>query len=311
MAHHHHLLPPQQAIFSPSVARAAASTANDWAYVDAWLRAKYSPEKTRPPSFERNPETLDALLSLIAANEAADHERHRLALLDQAALDELNELPPNNNNNNINNIGMDLLHNIDAALTRDGRTALDAMADVAIALHMAPSPEPQLLARRFVELQARAIERDHAQQRLGILQSHVHAQSTRLPDEPPPSSHELHSQVDTLNNELHKSIETTTVALPELTQQVDMMLRKSVPAPYVTVQQVRAHEEAYQHLLATKKQLDAHVKAFAGLPPDVDAARAELDALRQQLRHATDTRDANFEMLVERESPVKTRTARR
>ena len=97
--HHHHQ--SNAAIFSPSVARAAASTAKDWSYVDDWLRRKYAASSssssassisggakatakrsswTTVPQFERNPETLKALLALAAANEAADETRVLLAL---------------------------------------------------------------------------------------------------------------------------------------------------------------------------------------------------------------------------------------
>ena len=77
------------------------------------------------------------------------------------------------------------------------------------------------------------------------------------------------------------------------------------------MEDVRADEEAYLEILARKRDLDARIGAFAGLPPDVGAARAELEALRSELRELTERRDANFEKLVERESPVKTRTVRR
>src|SRR3546814_5108209 len=66
--------PSGPASFSPSVARIAASTTRDWADVDSWLASKL-PAGRAPPSFERNSETLKALLSLSAHNEAADDER--------------------------------------------------------------------------------------------------------------------------------------------------------------------------------------------------------------------------------------------
>ncbi len=80
MAH----IPPSTAIFSPSVARLAASTAKDWNYVDSWLSSKL--HGRTPPPFERNPDTLKALLALAALNEAADEERDLLARVDAAAL---------------------------------------------------------------------------------------------------------------------------------------------------------------------------------------------------------------------------------
>jgi HAUS augmin-like complex subunit 1 len=53
--------------------------------------------------------------------------------------------------------------------------------------------------------------------------------------------------------------------------------------------------------------LDARVKAFMGLPADTDAARRELERVRDELGDITRRRDAVFEGLVERETPRKPR----
>jgi len=83
MAH----MPPSTAIFSPSVARLAAATAKDWNYIDSWLSAKF--HGRTPPPFERNPDTLKALLALAALNESADEERDLVARVEAEALREL------------------------------------------------------------------------------------------------------------------------------------------------------------------------------------------------------------------------------
>merc|ERR1711939_855085 len=62
-----HLSP--SAIFSPSVARQQQAAAKDWNYIDNWLSSKFN-GKT-PPPFERNNDTLKALLALAA------HQRYR------------------------------------------------------------------------------------------------------------------------------------------------------------------------------------------------------------------------------------------
>jgi HAUS augmin-like complex subunit 1 len=210
----------------------------------------------------------------------------------------------------------DLLHAIDAGLSKEGLTALDAMADVALALDMAADPTPALLGHRFVELQGRAHEVAQLGHRVGMLQSHLDAETARLSllvDElrhgaeyqlPPPDV------IEKQNTELERTVRTMSAELPGLTRQVES-LEKTVGIPPLTVEDVKQDENAYLDLLAKKKDLDAQVKAFAGLPPDIEAARAELEALRTQLREATERRDADFEMLVERESPVKVRTFRR
>ena len=57
---------------SPTKARQAAMQAKDWAYINAWLTRKYTPKPV--PQFERNEDTLRVLLTLAAANDAADEE---------------------------------------------------------------------------------------------------------------------------------------------------------------------------------------------------------------------------------------------
>ncbi|KAI3339363.1 hypothetical protein F4824DRAFT_456981 [Ustulina deusta] len=353
-------LAPQAAIFSPSIARAAASTAKDWAYVDAWLRRQYAhlgPDdastrtRTRtvsksttssPPAFERNPDTLEALLALIAANEEADEERGRLARLESAALDEVRATErekesrrrqgtaaaaPANNNNSSNTgsggssdaataihgdlLAEDLLEALDASLSKDGRTALDAMADVSLSLHAPADPDAARLAHRFVELQGAAHEAAHLLHRVGLLQAYLDDEAARLRGllEDLRRGPQYQLPADS-NAELRRAVKDAAASLPELRRHVEA-LEKRVGIPALTVEDLRLDEDAYLDLLAKKKDLDAEVRAFAGLPPDVEAARAELERLRAQLREATERRDANFEMLVERESPLKVRTSRR
>ncbi|KAI1751114.1 hypothetical protein F4782DRAFT_506926 [Xylaria castorea] len=352
-------LAPQAAIFSPSVARAAASTAKDWAYVDAWLRRQYAhlassstKTATPPPSFERNPDTLEALLALVAANEEADEERDRLARLEASALDEVHaaeeEKAKARRRQNTNTdesssssnddhgstatpppihgllLAEDLLQALDAGLSKEGLTALDALADVSLSLGAATDPSPANLSHRFVELQGRVHEAEHLLHRVGLLQSYLADESARLSsfleELRLAPQYQLADVVEGRGGgsigrekgaeELERAVKAMASRLPELTRHVEA-LEKRVGIPPLTVEDLRQDEEAYLDLLARKKDLDAQVKAFAGLTPDVEAARTELEGLRAQLREATERRDTNFEMLVERESPVKVRTSRR
>ncbi|KAI1371030.1 hypothetical protein F4677DRAFT_324659 [Hypoxylon crocopeplum] len=324
-----HLAPSQAAIFSPSVARAVASTAKDWSYIDSWLRSKFassssgSSRKPKVPSFERNPDTLKALLALAAANEAADEERDQLARIEEAALDELRvaereleakrqraeEAAPASAVPNGELLAHDLLAAIEDGLSKEGKTALDAMASMAVDLGVAYST-PEGLGARFVELQGQALELEDSLERVNLLQRYLDRESARmeafLSDLRHGESYQLAPDLAKQNLELQRQIKGTTAKLPELQQQV-VSLEKAIGLPGLTVEDVRRDEEAYLELLARKKDLDAQVKAFAGLSPDVEAARTELEALRAELRNATEQRDENFEKLVERESPVKSR----
>ncbi|KAI1826297.1 hypothetical protein F4861DRAFT_497826 [Xylaria intraflava] len=312
---------PQAAIFSPSIVRAAASTAKDWAHVDAWLKSHYHPTPhSKPPTFERNPATLEALQSLIAANEEADEARAAHAALEAASLSELRAAEAEKQARRQDGAqphgdlhAEDLLEAIDAGLTKEGRTALDAMADVSISLGLA-DPTPALLAHRYVDLQGRAHDADDLLRRVSVLQAHLDAETAglasfleELRDGP---AYQAPAGLEAENTGRERALEAAGAALPELRRRVED-LGKKVGVPPLTVEEVRREEDGYQALLARKKDLDAQVRAFAGLPPDVEAARAELEGLRAQLRDATERRDVNFEMLVERESPVKVRNSRR
>lgn len=333
----------QPAIFSPSVARAAASTAKDWAYVDAWLRHKFASTGSGPgpgsastsavtPPFERNADTLRMLLALVAANEAADEERDLLARAERAALDQVRavtaakEAARRGNGGEDDNdddsgpadgtlVVEDLLAAIEDNLTKEGRTALEAMAAMAVELGVVATGatttiNPELLASRFIELQASAVEVDRATARVEILHEHIRRETARLADFVDTMQHQ--QQLDKKNskdnddNNLQHKISVMQARLPQLEQQAAALDNMS-QMPSVTVDEVKAEEDAYLRVLARKKELDAHVKAFAGLPPDVETARAELENLRTELRSMTDRRDNDFERLVERESPAKPR----
>lgn len=304
------------AIFSPSVARAAASAAKDWSHVDAWLRTKYQGQKV--PEFERNPETLKALLALASHNEAADEERQKLARIEEAALrevqdaeredDERRRIAAEQGRVDGALVADDMLQATEEHLTREGRTALSAMANMAVELTMA-CPSPDDLAARFIQLQGKVFALEQTIDRVGLLQKYLDRESQTMDDfidhlqgdEYRPAA-DLAKQ----NLELQRQIKTMSAKLPEISQQV-ASLEKTIGMPALTVEDARKDEERYLKLLARKRELDAKVHVFAGLPPNVDAARAELDALRTELRHATGQRDAVFEGLVERESPVKSR----
>ncbi|RYP06330.1 hypothetical protein DL765_009546 [Monosporascus sp. GIB2] len=324
-----HLHQQTAAIFSPSVARAAASTAKDWSYVDEWLRRKYAGSSSSPPQFERNPETLKALLALVAANEAADESRDQLARLEDAALDEVRaaqrrqhqkqqqqatatEGSGDDGHVDGEQIADSILDALEDGLSREGQTALDAMAQTALELGEA-CPTPEGLGATFVELQGRAMGAEETARRSALLTKYLaeagartEALLARLRDSGD-GEYALDPDLARRNLELQRAVKAAAARLPEMRQQVDAAERAAGGPPNVTVDDIREDEEEYMELLAKKRDLDARVKVFAGLPPDIQAARQELEALRTELRRLTELRDANFESLVERESPVKTR----
>jgi len=346
MAH----LPPNTAIFSPSVARAAASAAKDWSYVDSWLLAKFH-GRGAPPSFERNADTLRALLALASANEAADESRQQVARLEAEALRELktyeeaqrkqqdldheNSITPTTESSS-STVAQDareaILHAIESSLTREGTTALETMATLSLTLppftttttKTSSSPPssiidltPASLGTSLLSLSDETAALAQSQSRIDALTRHMASESARtaallshLTEPPTSEAYRPPPELARQNLEAQRRIKSlATKQLPDLHAQVGSLSR-SIPAndsSFVTVDQVRADEEAYLALQSRKRALDAELQSFEGLPPDADQAREELEALRDELRQMTQRRDAVFEGLVERETPRKPR----
>lgn len=318
-------LPPDAAIFSPSVARAAASAAKDWSYVDAWLASRFRGRPSGPPRFERNADTLRALLALAALNETADEQRDLLARVEADALAELELIQAATATSNSQDddgdasgsstsmavIRRDLLTALEAGLTRDGRASLDAMAAASVELGLA-HPTPAAISLQLARLAARHAEVERDAARVRSLRRHVDSEANRAdavaadaagPAYRPPAD------LAKLNLEAQRRVRALeTAALPEVRDRAAALAAAAGGGPpNPTVEQVRADEEAYLELLHRKRTLDARLRAFEGLPPDAAMARRELEARRDVLRRLTQRRDAVFEGLVERETPRKPR----
>ncbi|KAL2128646.1 hypothetical protein VTI74DRAFT_8906 [Chaetomium olivicolor] len=351
MAH----LPPNAAIFSPSVARAAASAAKDWAFIDSWLQRKFPGRG--PPPFERNADTLRALLALASANEAADEEQALIARLEAETLSQLKahersqqsqpDAPSDDTSNpTLSDVRHAILTSLSASLTREGQTALDALASLSLQLNI-PLPTPEVLASELISLSIESFTLEQTLSRIEILTNYIAreaAATAKLAAElRPPSPSRHHHDDDNHNDEdelrpdggsntakgvgyhppadlalqnlaAQRRIKSLLARLPELRDKVASLSRSlntSVPSSSPTIHQVCQEEEAYLALLQQKKELDAQLREFAGLPPDVEQARQELEGLGEELRRMVVRRDEVFEGLVERETPRKVAGGRR
>ncbi|EGS19403.1 uncharacterized protein CTHT_0048620 [Thermochaetoides thermophila DSM 1495] len=318
-------LPPTAAIFSPSVARAAASAAKDWSYIDAWLTRKF-PNRPSLPAFERNADTLRILLALATANDAADEQRALVARLEKEALKEVEEWERQQQQKETEAEGeadilgparKAILQGIESALPREGQTALDAMAALAVQRGIA-HPTPALLAEDLIALSAQAAALDEAISRVQTLAEHIAREAERTaalaaelkPPEPgaqhneeeedgektskessdtptskplsftgyhPPTSLALH------NLSLQRHIKSLSTRLPELRDKSASSLSPSLAHNNVpvTLQQVREEEAAYRALLEQKQMLDAKLRELAGLPPDEAEAKKGLGQQRR------------------------------
>lgn len=304
MAH----LPTPTAIFSPSIARIAASTAKDWRYVDAWLTSKFQGRSV--PSFERNPETLKALLSLATVNETADEERELVARAEFTALREIGGArdPPDVTPGfpASATVRERILAAVQNHLTREGSTALNSMATLSCQLS-AVYPDAEALGRYMILLHAQASESEQMRVRVHILRKNIEQESIIADELLRTLRSDDYRPADDLarqNVELQRKVKTMAVRIPEIKDRV-ATLNQSIVLHFPTIEQTAREESEYRELLSQKKNLDTQVLQFYSLPDDVRKARLQLDSIRAQLRAVVQRRDDVFENLVERQSPRK------
>lgn len=290
-----HLSP--SAIFSPSVARQQLAAAKDWNYVDSWLSSKF--QGKTPPPFERNNETLKALLALAAINESADEERDLLAKVELRALQDLQakeQADPNT----------ELIRSIEESLTREGQTSLEALSHASFILNE-PIPAPEKLGRSIIDLQVTSYDLEQTSDRISILEAHLNLELQNiniLIRDLQGEAYQPPSDLSKQTIDYQRKAKALASKLPDLR---DRMSSASAGKSSITIQDVKAEEEKFKTLMMVVKDLEAQVKSYHGLPQDTDLARLELERLRVELRDLVHERDSMFEGLVERESPKKIR----
>ncbi|PBP19737.1 hypothetical protein BUE80_DR009458 [Diplocarpon rosae] len=292
-----HLSP--SAIFSPSVARQQLAAAKDWNYVENWLSTKFN-GKT-PPSFERNNDTLKALLALAALNDTADEERDLMARVEAKALQDLQAKEEGDPHS-------ELMKSLEDSLTREGQTSLEALSTLSVALNQ-PAPSMERLGRSMLDLQVASYDLDQASERISILEAHLNnelASINTLIKELQGDSYQPPADLTKQTIDYQRRAKALSSKLPELKDRVVSL--SAGAKTKITIQDVKMEEENFKALMETVKQLEGQVKSYHGLPQDTDLARLELESLRIELRDLTLQRDSMFEGLVERESPKKTRS---
>lgn len=291
-----HLSP--SAIFSPSVARQQLAAAKDWNYIDSWLSTKFS---GKTPPFERNSETLKALLALAALNESADEERDLLARVESKALQDLRantEADPN----------AGILNQLDGALTPEGEASLNALSSLSVLLNQ-PVADTENLGRRIIDLQVTSYSLDQASDRISILEKQLNTELDRINNlikDLESDAYRCPPNLEKQTTDYQRRTKALAAQLPDLKDRV-ASLSAATGIPGTTVEDVKSEEQKFKDMMAKVNVLEDEVKKYHGLPQDTDLARLELEGLRVELRDLTRQRDSMFEGLVERESPKKTR----
>ncbi|KAJ2983562.1 hypothetical protein NQ176_g591 [Zarea fungicola] len=311
MAHVRNRLSPETSapIFSPSVARVAASEARDWSFIDSWLASQFLDRQPLP--FERNADTLKALVGLIAYNETASEEARLLARTDRDDLGELSQQLDSACSPDVPTLSRardSVLYIVEQELPKEGKLALDSLANMAIAAQIT-LPDPEKLCVSILGMQSFVVQVEQLTSRVETLERQIRSDVAQANVILAAMQNVSYMQPDGLvkdNTELKRIIKAMTAQMPEFERQVTSMKIRAAPSD-VSVHDILEREREYLALVQDRKELDKRISVFRALPSDPDLAREELNAYRQELRGITSQRDAAFQGLVDRETPAKRR----
>lgn len=285
---------------SPTKARQAAIQAKDWAYVNSWLSRQYAPRPV--PQFERNEDTLRVLLTLAAANDAADEEaslQHRAreeAVRASQLREEAEAKDPHERQKN------EIMDEVEMCLDEKGRDNLDDLAEAAVALGNTLNPTPEDLSQSIVELTVEEFDAQDQMAKVDQLHRYLQKELLQLQDDleelRSDKVYETPAEIQSLTSEWVRGTKMLNSKVGEYQDRITSLERNQPRGP--TIEELMVEEENVIRLRETVKSLQGRVKAFHDLPKDVPGARARYKELERELGQLTRQRDTMFGNLVSR-----------
>lgn len=285
---------------SPTKARQAAIQAKDWAYVNSWLGRQYAPKPV--PQFERNEDTLRVLLTLAAANDAADEEaalQHRVreeAVRGFKLQEEAECKAPHERQKN------EILDEVEMCLDDKARRDLDDLAESATVLGNTLNPEPEDLSQSIVELTAEDSDAQDQMAKVETLHQYLQRELARLQNDleqlKTNKAYETPSDIHGTTSEWTRGTKTLATKVGEYQDRLASLERNQPRGP--TIEELMVEEENVVRLRETVESLEGRVKVFHDLPRDVPGARARYKELERELGQLTRQRDNMFGSLVGR-----------
>ncbi|KAJ5374806.1 hypothetical protein N7517_006812 [Penicillium concentricum] len=279
-------------LVSPAKARQAAIQAKDWAYVNSWLNRQYAPIPV--PKFERNEDTLRVLLTLAAANDAADEE----AALQQRAREEAvqaykirEEFERNDPHEQQKS---QLLDEVEMCLDDTGRRDLEDLADSAAALGNTLNPSPGDLGQSIVELTVEEFEAQEQIAKVDTLHRYLQLELARLQAEleelKTDLAYETPSDIQSLTSEWTRGTKTLAIKVGEYQDRIATLERVHPRGP--TIEELMAEEENVIRMRETVKALQGRVRAYHDLPKNTPGARTKYKELERELGQLKRQRDS-------------------
>lgn len=293
---------PDSLLLSPTKARQAAIQAKEWAYVNSWLTRKYSPRPV--PSFERNEDTLRALLVIAAANDVADEEtslirRAREEVVKAYKQSELQYVSSKNQQDQMIREN-DLLEDIESHLDDAAAANLNDLAETAVGLGK-PTAEIADLAPSILGLNIEEMEVMDQIRKAMNLQSYLECelQTTqgKLGDLKTNAAYKTPNNLSEQTTEWTRSTKLLAVKVSEYHDRISSSQR-NIYSEGPTIDDITREEQEVLKLRENIKGLESKIKSYHHLPPDVSQARDKYKDLERKLHQLKTQRDEMFEGLM-------------
>ncbi|KAJ5544795.1 hypothetical protein N7461_007099 [Penicillium sp. DV-2018c] len=279
-------------LLSPAKARQAAIQAKDWAYVNSWLTRQYAPKPV--PKFERNEDTLRVLLTLAAANDAADDEadlQHRAreeAIQAYKIREEFERKDPHEQQKN------QLLDEVEMSLDDAGMRDLDDLAESAAALGNTLNPSPGDLGQSIVELMVEEFETQEQLAKVDALHRYLQLELVRLQSElellKTDVAYEVPPDTQSLTSEWIRGSKNLAIKTGEYQDRIASLEKVQPRGP--TIEELMAEEDEVISMREEVKSLQVRVAAFQDLPKDAAGARSRYKELERALGRVKRQRDS-------------------
>lgn len=279
--------PNNSPLLSPTKARQQAVQAKDWAYVNSWLSRHYAPK--RVPTFERNEDTLRTLLTLAAANDAADEEA---TLLNRAREESVQEFKTREDAGP--KTKKEVLDAVEYSLDENGARDLEDLAETTTVLGALGSGTHEL-GQSIIELTREEFDTQGQLDKVEALHKYLEKELASLRDQLDElrfdSVYEVPLELPALTAEWSRGTKILASKIGEYHDRAASLERTKPNGP--TIEELMAEEKDVSRAKETVKSLEARVKAFHDLPKDIQGARFRYKELEQELAQLSRQRDTH------------------
>lgn len=291
---------PTELDLSPSKARAHATTTHAWTQITTWL-TQLLPAGTPLPPFERNPATLAYLQGLMHANRGANASRRNLFEAQSAQLDAYAAQDARTSDASD---GSALLDALGDGIGSEGSAALASLAEACVALGHVPAVGsaaveaelgPRMLAVTAavfeLEEQVAALEETHrafGAQIMAARKAEGQVRQEEEEEEAPgggPKGEDGETSIAALRQQTSQLAAQTKHLALKLGEYQDRIsaLERSDDGPGFGFEELKRKEREVAAYRDIVRRLEDRLKEYHGLPPDLEASRAELRRAQAEL----------------------------